>query len=215
MSILQQTSTPGANPTDRDNSRRSLANLEYDSWHQLMLAPEQESDGFKTMTVATNTDTGADARTVVLRQVDEIRRYIWFHTDARAGKVMQLEAFPNATLLFWDEKRQVQLRLTAETRLHIDDYVADEQWKNLWVGGRKTYLSERAPGSEQADPYPGFPPHLGESLPTKDETEAGRKNFAVIECRVLSMEYLHLERGGQTRARFQYEPERKITWLAP
>ncbi len=193
----------------------TLADLERDSWRQLVSAPKQKSAGFKTMTVATNTANGADARTVVLRQVDEVRRYIWFHTDARADKVIQLEAFPNATLLFWDDKRQVQLRLTAETRLHMDDYVADEQWKNLWVGSRKIYLSERVPGSELPNPYPGFPAHLGEDLPTEADSEAGRKNFAVIECRVLSMEYLHLGRGGQTRARFQYEPERKLTWLAP
>lgn len=193
----------------------TLADLERDSWRQLVSAPKQKSSGFKTMTVATNTATGADARTVVLRQVDEVRRYIWFHTDARADKVIQLEAFPNATLLFWDDKRQVQLRLTAETRLHMDDHVADEQWKNLWVGSRKIYLSERVPGSELPNPYPGFPAHLGEDLPTEADSEAGRKNFAVIECRVVSMEYLHLGRGGQTRARFQYEPERKLTWLAP
>lgn len=195
--------------------RYTLADLERDCWRQLVSAPKQKSAGFKTMTVATNTAAGADARTVVLRQVDEVRRYLWFHTDARADKVIQLEAFPNATLLFWDDKRQVQLRLTVETRLHMDDYVADEQWKGLWVGSRKTYLSERAPGSELPEPYPGFPAHLGEELPTEADSEAGRQNFAVIECRVLSMEYLHLGRGGQTRALFQYEPERKLTWLAP
>lgn len=198
----------------------TLAGLEYDSWQQLASAPKQESDrgagaDFKTMTVATNTPDGPDARTIVLRQVDEARRQVWFYTDARAEKVMQLEAFPKATLLFWDNKRQVQLRLTAETRLHTDDYVANEHWENLWEGGRKTYLSEQVPGSEQPGPYPGFPAHLGEDLPTKAESEAGRKNFAVIECRVLSMEYLHLSRSGQTRARFQYEPDRKIAWLAP
>ena len=213
-------SQPVAPTSLPNNSLHTLSDLERDSWRQLASAPERESDRgagphVKTMTVATNTADGADARTVVLRQVDSVRRYLWFHTDARAGKVMQLEAFPNATLLFWDEERQVQLRLSAETRLHTDDYVADEQWKNLWVGGRKTYLSERAPGSEQPEPYPGFPAHLGEDLPTEADSEAGRRNFAVIECRVLSLEYLHLSRSGQTRARFQYEPERKLTWLAP
>ena len=167
------------------------------------------------MTVATNTPDGADARTVVLRQVDAVRRYLWFHTDARARKVMQLEAFPNATLLFWDDKSQIQLRLTAETRLHTDDYVADEQWKTLWVGSRKMYLSAPAPGSEQPAPYPGFPPELGSELPSEADSEAGRRNFAVMECRILSLEYLQLGRDGQTRARFQYEPDRKLAWLAP
>lgn len=193
----------------------SLADLERDIWQQLSLAVQQEKDGFKTMTLATCTNTGADARMVVLRQVDQVHKYVWFHTDARAEKVIQLEAHPSATLLFWDDERQVQLRLIIETRLHTDDYVADEHWEKLWVGGRKTYLSERTPGSEQPAPYPGFPEQLGENLPTPEESEKGRQNFAVIECRVLILEYLHLSRSGQTRAQFQYEPVGKMVWLAP
>ena len=219
MSTSQQTNLSNATPVDRDD-KPSLADLERNCWQQLVSAPQREQgrtaeSGFKTMTVATNTSSGPDARIVVLRQVDEVHRHIWFYTDVRAGKVMQLEAFPNATLLFWDDKRQIQLRLTAETRLHTDDHVADEKWQDLWVGSRKMYLSERVPGSEQSEPYPGFPAYLGENLPTEADSEAGRRNFAAIECRVLSMEYLHLERAGQTRARFAYEPERKRTWLAP
>ena len=199
---------------------QALTDLERDSWQQLTSALTAKDDpsadpAFRTMTLATCTDNGADARMVVLRQVDTEHKYVWFHTDARAEKVIQLEAFPNATLLFWSEKQQVQLRLTVETRLHTDDYVADEHWQNLWVGGRKTYLSEHAPGREQPAPYPGFPAQLGENLPTEAESEAGRPHFAVIECRVIVMEYLHLSRAGQTRARFEYEPVKKMTWLAP
>ncbi|GAB3881934.1 pyridoxamine 5'-phosphate oxidase family protein [Spirosoma agri] len=193
----------------------SLPNLEQESWQQLASAADSEADPFKTLVVATCTNTGAGARMVVLRQVDVIRKYLWFHTDARSEKVIQLEAFPTATLLFWDDKQQRQLRLVVETRLHTDDYVADDQWHTLGLGSRKIYLSERKPGSEQPAPYQGFPEQLGENLPTKEESEAGRKNFAVIECRTLSMEYLHLSRKGQTRALFQYEPESKQVWLAP
>lgn len=167
------------------------------------------------MVVATCSASGADARTVVLRKVDTARKYVWFHTDARAAKVMQLEAFPNSTLLFWDDGQQCQLRLTVETRLHTDDYIADEHWQDLGISSRKAYLSEYQPGSARPAPYPGFPEQLGENLPSKEESEAGRKNFAVIECRVLAMEYLHLSRSGQTRARFRYEPESSMAWLAP
>jgi len=167
------------------------------------------------MTFATCTSTGADARIVVLRQADANRKTVWFHTDARAGKVIQLEQFPNATLLFWDSKHQFQLRLRVETHLHTDDLVADEHWQKLWAGGRKTYLSEKKPGSEQPEPYPGFPPRFGEALPSEAESEAGRPNFSVAECQVLQLDYLRLGRAGQTRARFQYEPMETFTWLAP
>ncbi|GAB2574523.1 pyridoxamine 5'-phosphate oxidase family protein [Spirosoma areae] len=206
---------PSLKTTDTPHHSVTLTDLERDSWQQLASAIEEEQDQFKTMTLATCTAKGADARTVVLRQVDTTLNYVWFHTDARAEKVIQLEAFPTAMLLFWDETRQIQLRLTVETRLHTDDHIADEHWQALWVGSRKMYLSAPAPGSEQPGPYPGFPEHLGNELPSEQESEAGRKNFAVIECRVLAMEYLHLSRSGQTRARFQYEPESKKVWLAP
>lgn len=193
----------------------SLNDLERDCWEQLTAALDTKRDKLRNLTLATCTDDGADARMVVLRQVDAEHKYVWFHTDSRAEKVIQLEMFPNATLLFWDDERQVQLRMTVETRLHTDDYVADEQWKNLWAGGRKMYLSEHKPGSEQLAPYPGFPPQLGEELPTDEASEAGRNNFAVIECRVIVLEYLRLSRAGQTRAKFQYEPVERMTWLAP
>ncbi|WP_138504298.1 pyridoxamine 5'-phosphate oxidase family protein [Spirosoma lacussanchae] len=198
----------------------SLAELEADCWQQLATALAQkqnrtESHGFQTMTVATCTHLGADARTVVLRQVDTDRKYVWFHTDARAEKVIQLEAFPNAVLLLWDPAQQIQLRLTIEPRLHTDDHVADDHWQKLWVGGRKQYLSAHTPGSVQPAPYPGFPPELGENLPSPEESEAGRTNFAVIECRVLAVDYLRLSRAGQTRARFEYEPNERFSWLAP
>ena len=198
----------------------ALPTLEQNSWQQLVTALNSKPDdttasGFKTMTVASRTATGADARTVVLRKVDADRKYIWFHTDVRAAKVMQFEAFPDCTLVFWDEKSQVQLRLTVETHLHSDDYMADEHWQTIGVGTRKNYLSECRPGSEQPAPYPGFPIHLGADLPSAEESEAGRPNFAVIECRVLAMDYLQLNRSGQVRALFQYEPESKMAWLAP
>ncbi|MVM34035.1 pyridoxamine 5'-phosphate oxidase [Spirosoma sp. HMF4905] len=215
--------TPASNHQEsRENSEAvaMLPDLERTSWEQLLAAAEQKEDesvgsGFKTMIMASCTSRGADARIVILRLVDIDHKYVWFYSDARSEKVLQLEASPQASLLFWDANRQVQLRLTIETRLHTDDYIADDHWSRLWVGGRKAYLSEQKPGTVQPHPYPGFPEHLIDKLPSDEESEAGRKNFAVIECRVLAMEYLHLSRRGHTRACFQYEPESRMVWLAP
>ncbi len=196
---------------------QSLTDLERYSWQQLQAAPSQKDSRFKTFTVATTTPDGApDARMVVLRQVDETSRILWFHTDVRAQKVSHLRQNPQAVLLFWDEKAQVQLRCRVSTTMHTDGAVADEQWANTWEGSRKMYLSECEPGISQPKPYPGFPVHFGEKLPTRDESEVGRTNFAVVECRVLEMDYVHLSRAGQTRARFEYGGETVIRhWLAP
>ncbi|MCY7358011.1 MAG: pyridoxamine 5'-phosphate oxidase family protein [Rudanella sp.] len=195
----------------------SLTDLDRDSWQQLHTAPSQKDSYFKTFTMATTTPDGApDARMVVLRQVDETSRTLWFHTDVRAQKVTHLHRNPQAVLLFWDEKEQVQLRCRVSTTIHTTDAMANEQWASTWEGSRKMYLSEHEPGSSQLEPYPGFPAYFGEKLPTRDESEAGRTNFAVVECRVLEMDYLHLSRAGQTRARFDYGGETvSRQWLAP
>ena len=202
-------------PETATHPAHTLSDLEHSSWQYLLAGVEQANSTVKTMTIATRSYHGADARMVVLRRVDVDRKYVWFYTDARAEKVLQLEASPQATLLFWDSELQQQLRLTVETRLHTDDYMADEHWEKLPVSSRKAYLSEPAPGSEQPAPYPGFPEQLGDALPSVEASEEGRKNFAVIECRVLALEYLHLGRSGHTRACFQYEPESRMMWLAP
>ncbi len=200
----------------------TLVDLEAYCWQQLVAAPKRASNGgmstpngFKTGVVATRNETGADARTVVLRQADASQHTVWFHSDRRAAKLDQLRAYPSLTLVFWDEARQIQLRLTATATLHIADSLANAQWASLWVGSRKMYLSENVPGSEQLTPYPGFPARFGQMLPTEAETEIGRANFAAVQCHVSAMEFLHLHRNGQTRARFAYRPERGFVWLAP
>ncbi|TAE29594.1 MAG: pyridoxamine 5'-phosphate oxidase [Cytophagales bacterium] len=198
-----------------DGNPRSLPDLNVDAWGQLTSAPTQKKHPFKTCFLATVAPDGQpDARTVVLRQADEAARRLWFHSDVRAGKIAHLQANPKATLLFWDDEAQVQLRCHVQTTIHTDDPIANEQWANVWEGSRKMYLSEFTPGSVQPGPYPGFPEPLGQNLPTRAESEAGRPNFAVVECRVMAMEYLRLSRAGQTRARFNYENGR-FEWLAP
>ncbi|GAB3946448.1 flavin-binding protein [Spirosoma harenae] len=206
---------PSSEKPTQSTPIHNLADLESACWHQLISGAEHKADGFRTMTVATCTNRGADARTTVLRKVDAVHKYVWFHTDARAEKVLQLEAFPLATLLFWDKERHIQLRLTIETRLHTDDYIADEHWESISDREKKLYFSEYIPGTEIPEPYLGYSSQLDSQSPSAELLKIARDNFATIECRVLTMEYLYLLPEGQLRARFQYEPESKMVWLAP
>lgn len=193
----------------------ALIDLNHNAWRQLEEAPNQKDHPFKTCTVATITPDGLpDTRMVVLRLASKTDQKLWFHTDLRAQKVTHLHNQPEIVVLFWDDETQVQLRCRARTTIHTDDALANEHWTKLWEGSRKMYLSEHEPGSVQPKPYPGFPPEIGERLPTKEETEAGRPNFAVVECTVYEIDYLRLSRAGQIRARFQYET-RDFDWLAP
>ena len=52
----------------------------------------------------------ADARTVVLREIDERQRALLIYTDERAGKVHQLLRQPHGTLVMWSPALGWQLR---------------------------------------------------------------------------------------------------------
>lgn len=208
--------------TQVDNEDYSLADLDKTTWQYLTAAPAEKQNGFNTVVLATLASDSLtpfglpDARTVVLRQADERSKTLWIHTDVRAQKVAQLHNHPAALLLFWDETKRIQLRCWVSTTIHTTDAVADGHWTKIGEGSRKMYLSEHEPGSVQPSAYPGFPVQLGERLPTPAESEAGRPNFAVVACKVLTMDYLHLSRAGQTRAAFTYKGEEvSRNWLAP
>ena len=111
------------------------------------------------MVLASRTGSGADARMVVLRQVDADPKIRLVPYRCSGRKVMQLEAFPNATLLFWDDTLQAQLRLTVETHLHTNDYIADEHWQEVSVSAvaRITFLNTN-PAANNPAPTPAFRP---------------------------------------------------------
>ena len=49
---------------------------------------------------------------------------------------------------------------------------------------------------------------------TKEESEAGYKNFCVIRCNIKSIEWLYLAAKGHRRALFDLENNKK-NWLVP
>ena len=50
---------------------------------------------------------------------------------------------------------------------------------------------------------------------TKEESEAGYKNFCVIQCKIKSIEWLYLAAKGHRRALIDFNESKKFTWLVP
>ena len=92
----------------------SLPKLLNQAWG---LLEEGQADGqspFRLMSLATVDREGQpQARHVVLRGVDRAGENLEFHTDIGSSKCAELQANPQAQLLFWDPERAIQLRLHA------------------------------------------------------------------------------------------------------
>lgn len=181
------------------NRLQGLADIEAALWHELQRGVADRAHDWHTPVLATVYGNAADARTVVLREVDADSRLLRLYTDARAAKVAQLGAHPLAMLVLWSKPLSWQLRLRVALAAHTDGLAVASRWARLkLLPAAHDYLSPAAPGAP-----------LG-AAPL--QAAAGRGQFALIEARVLSVDWLELHPHGHRRARFDDEGRH---WLAP
>ncbi len=132
------------------------------------------------------------------------------------NKVKFLKTNSEATLLFYDKNRKIQLRINGNTKINYKNDITNKSWKKTAHMSRQCYLVDKAPGSEVTSPTSGLTTEIDNLKYTKEESEVGYKNFCVIETFVKSIEWLYLAAKGHRRAYFSYKNnllEKK--WLIP
>ena len=77
----------------------SLPAIEAALWRELAAAAQDPGHGWRRMVLATRSGETADARTLVLRELDRDERALLFYTDARSAKVLQIAERPSGTLV--------------------------------------------------------------------------------------------------------------------
>ena len=164
---------------------------------------------FHTPVVATiGTDGLPQARTVVLRGFDPEARVLRFHTDRRAGKVAELRQVPAASLLFYDARAKIQVRIAGSAQVHHGDAIAEAAWAKTRPFSRLCYRQSAAPGAAIDDPAT----ELGEPF------DDGFARFTVVRVTITALDWLYLSVQGHRRARFVWargsaRPE--ASWVAP
>jgi pyridoxamine 5'-phosphate oxidase len=166
----------------------SLAAIEAAVWRELLAAPRDKLHPWRTPVLATTDGELGDARTVVLRGADAQRRTLLIYSDARAGKVAQLGAHPQGTLVMWSPALSWQVRLRVHVDVATDGLEVSSRWAQLKLSpAAQDYLSAQAPGSP-----------LQQALGARGE----RAHFALLEAQVLWLDWLELHADGHRRARF-------------
>lgn len=167
----------------------SLLTLERAIWQELRHAVREPNHEWRTMALATTDGESAQARTVMLREFDEMRRELLFFTDARSPKVGEIAEHPQGTLLLWSRKLHWQLRLAVELRVETEGPHQQRHWARLRDStAANDYLSPAAPGAVLD--RDGISAH-GE-----------RAYFAVVHAKVLAVDWLELRDEGHRRASF-------------
>ena len=197
---------PGDSPVRLDDLDAVLS----DAWRRLEAAVAARNAAFRTPVLGTATEAGLpSARVVILRGFDPARRVLRIFTDARSGKVADLEREPRAALLFYDAGAQLQLRCAVDVAVHRGDSVAREAWDGTSPIHRRNYLARARPGSPIDTPGPDW---------SEDEdTDAPFDVFCVLVARIVALDWLCLSDGGNRRARFDWSDRSRLraTWLVP
>ena len=179
----------------------SLDQIESRLWLEMSQACADKSHPWRTPVLATVSGEAADARTVVVREVDVRQRQLLIYSDERAGKVAQLLHHANGTVVMWSPALGWQLRLRVRLSLETTGLSASSRWARIKLSpAAQDYLSPLAPGTP-----------LTQEHAQRDAT-VERQYFSVICADVTSIDWLELHAQGHRRALFESGGR---TWLQP
>jgi len=191
-------------------------------WSMLGDAIKNRSSQFRIPTFICGNQNDFDGRIVVLRRSNIDERLLQFHSDIRSEKISKLKSNNKAALLFYDKEEKIQVRAKVKCTINHKNKITEESWSKTAHISRKCYLVENGPGTETENPTSGLKPELDNFDYTMEESEKGYENFTVIQCKVISFEWLYLAAKGHRRARFEYGDNLgsgttfvKKTWLVP
>ena len=99
--------------------------------------------------------------------------------------------------------------------VNYNNDVTKESWEKTGHISRKCYLVTNGPGTESKKPTSGLDNKFDNFDFTKEESEAGYKNFCVRRCNIKSIAWLYLAAKGHRRALIDLNGSKKFTWLVP
>ena len=177
-------------------------------WDLLNVGLKDRNESFHIPVFISGEKKNFGGRVVVLRGVDKNKKNMWFHSDIRSNKIKILKNNPLATLLFYNKKEKVQLRVLGKVNIHHKNKFAERSWKNTAHMSRQCYLGKESPGSISPIPTSGLTEKIDNSKYTIEESEIGYENFCVVEVIVQTIEWLYLASKGHRRAFFNFKDDR-------
>jgi pyridoxamine 5'-phosphate oxidase len=179
----------------------TLDEIQTEVWQQLERAAHDKQHAWRTVVLATVDGEAADARTVILREVDTHQKQLIIFSDDRAGKVAQMLSHPRATMVMWSAPLGWQLRCRVQLSLEMTGLAATSRWAGIKLTpAAQDYLARLAPGTPLDDAAGNAPAPLE------------REYFAVINAQVRAIDWLDLHREGHRRAVFD---ETGARWVQP
>lgn len=130
----------------------------------------------------------ARLRTVVLREVHD-NLNLTFFTDKRSKKLIHIKENNKVSILFYDPKKLLQLKVEGLASVITDESALSAYWNKVQPNSKKDYTTQEVPGS---------------LVTTPDAVEYlnNENHFCIVEIEPFKIEYLKLKRPHHHRIRF-------------
>jgi pyridoxamine 5'-phosphate oxidase len=172
--------------------------------HELHRGALDPKHPFRYVNLGTQTASGPEIRTVVLRSVSKNLEFYVF-TDSRSAKVEELRQSPLACLHFYHPGKRVQIRIQAQVQIHSGDELSRAFWAKVKDDAQKAYTSTLASGTVISTPEEAF-----EWQEPRDD-----RFFTVLRFVPERVEVLQLNGIHHLRLVFLRSEDWRGSWLVP
>ena len=163
--------------------------------------------------LSTFNDNEVSLRTIVLRKIDKNPFSIYFNADYRSPKIEQLSFNDSCSILFYDNKRKIQLRAKCKAFINNNNKISKIHWDKTPLQSRKCYMGVFKPSEILKEWHPNFPLKYLKCDPEKSDSESGYENFTIVKLIVKKIDVLELHHDGHIR--FTMNSMKKINYIAP
>ncbi len=177
-----------------------------DMWGELLRGKADSKHAFRYVTLTTiGAENWPSTRTVVLRDVDKETQSLYFFTDKRSTKIKEIESNNKVSLLFYNHKKKLQLRVSGKAVLHTDNKISEQYFEHVRQTDLKDYRTINPPGTA-----------LSNGKPEYYNKEKAAEHFMVIQIKAKKIDYLKLDREAHQRILFELNQENwQSTTLVP
>ena len=176
-------------------------------WDLLAQGVVNKKSKFHTPTLSTVNGNMINSRTIILRKVDNKTKMLFFYSDSRSRKVLNIIQNNNVTVHLYEPRFKLQVQLYGHAKIENNSEKTKNIWSSLNRFSKKNYLSALSPG-EKIDSL--------NNLKYNTDNEEAYSNFSLICFKVTKLECLQLSDIKNIRVEFVYtESSSKKYYIVP
>ena len=176
-------------------------------WDLLAQGVVNKKSKFHTPTLSTVNGNMINSRTIILRKVDNKTKMLFFYSDSRSRKVLNIIQNNNVTVHLYEPRFKLQVQLYGHAMIENNSEKTKNIWSSLNSFSKKNYLSALSPGEKI---------NSLDNLKYNTDNEEAFYNFSLIYFKVSKLECLQLSDIKNIRVEFVYtESSNKKYYIVP